>query len=185
MHGFDEAARLRRVATPLDVIEMHAPVRLATYEARRAHELAVIERELLVLDAKARFLELVCSGELSLGRVPHQQLVATLQRLNFAPLGANGAADRRAVDRGDDEGEGTVEGGGGGGGGGSGYKHLLGMPLQSLTEERLAQLSKRRETRRTDAEELRNTTAKQIWMRELEALRPALQAAIERPSRTK
>ena len=178
MHGFDEAARLRRVATPLDVIEMHAPVRLATYEARRAHELAVIERELLVLDAKARFLELVCSGELSLGRVPHQQLVATLQRLNFAPLGANGAADRRAVDRGDDEGEGTFEGG-------SGYKHLLGMPLQSLTEERLAQLSKRRETRRTDAEELRNTTAKQIWMRELEALRPALQAAIERPSRTK
>ena len=136
MHGFDAESRLVRVATPLEVIAMHKPVRLRTYEARRVHELAVVERELLLLDAKARFLDLVCSGELTIGRVAQSDLVAQLQRLNFAPLGNGGGGD------GDGDGDGD------GGGSGSGhYKHLLGMPLQSLTEERLVQLTTRRETR--------------------------------------
>ena len=131
MHGFDAESRLVRVATPLEVIAMHKPVRLRTYEARRVHELAVVEKELLMLDAKARFLELVCAGQLTLGRVSHSDLVAQLQRLNFAPLAGGGG-----------------DGDGGSGSGGSGdYSHLLGMPLQSLTEERLVMLSKRRETR--------------------------------------
>ena len=129
MHGFDAESRLVRVATPLEVIEMHAPVRLRTYELRRMHELAAIERELLVLDAKARFLELVCSGELTLGRVARTDLVAQLQRLDFMPLADADGAD------------------GGGRGGRHMYSHLLDMPLQSLTEERLVQLSRRRETR--------------------------------------
>lgn len=63
MHGFDAESRLVRVATPLEVIAMHKHVRLRTYEARRVHELAAVEAELLLLDAKARFLDLVCSGE--------------------------------------------------------------------------------------------------------------------------
>ena len=127
-------------------------------------------------------------------------LVAQLQRLNFAPLG-NGGGD------GDGDGDGDE-----GGGGSSHYKHLLGMPLQSLTEERLVQLTTRRQarcargcslancsclpphdvlltrpaspllaSRQADAESLRCTTPEQLWMRELEALRPVLQAAIERP----
>ena len=142
-------------------------------------------------------------GELALGRVAQSDLVAQLQRLNFAPLGDGG-------------GDGDGDGDGDGGGGGSGhYKHLLGMPLQSLTEERLVQLTTRRQTRcargcslancscppsprrvgslltrpaspllasrQADAESLRCTTPEQLWMRELEALRPVLQAAIERP----
>ena len=59
---------------PNQVIRMHKDARLRTYEARRVHELAVVENELLVLDAKARFLELVCSGEIVLGRARQSDL---------------------------------------------------------------------------------------------------------------
>ena len=74
MHGFDADSRLVRVDSPHEVIRMHKDARLRTYEARRVHELAVVENDLRVLDAKARFLELVCSGEIVLGRARQSDL---------------------------------------------------------------------------------------------------------------
>ena len=37
-------------------------------------------------------------------------------------------------------------------------------------------------SRRVDAESLRRTTPEQMWLRELEALRPVLEEALQRPS---
>ena len=54
---------------------------------------------------------------------------------------------------------------------------------EDLTEERLARLRKRLDAVHAEAEALRQTTAAQLWVKDLEALRPVLEAdlaAIER-----
>ena len=56
------------------------------------------------------------------------------------------------------------------------------MKLWSLTEERVAALRALLAEKEAELEELRNTTPEQMWLRELEALRPVLEEALQRPS---
>ena len=69
--------------------------------------------------------------------------------------------------------------GGGGGIGGGAFDHLLRMPLVSLTAERVAQLEKQVGHKEQQVRELSATTELQLWKRELEKLRPALEAYIQ------
>ena len=59
------------------------------------------------------------------------------------------------------------------------YAHLLNMPIVSLSAERVAALEEQITRKRAEADELRSTSELQMWHRELEALRPALEAYLQ------
>jgi len=85
MHGFDSAGVLRRVDSPLEVIEQFVPARLELYERRKAHQLAQLAREEALLAAKARFIGDVVAGEIEIARATKTKLFAALHGRGFAP----------------------------------------------------------------------------------------------------
>lgn len=69
MHLFDTRGRIKKYATPNDIITDFIPVRLRGYEARRAAQLTLASRDLRVLEGKIRFLDLVTSSKLELHKI--------------------------------------------------------------------------------------------------------------------
>jgi len=187
MHAFGADGSLVRFECPLQVIEHHAPVRLAAYVARKAHQLACLGDDLALLEARAAFVELVLRGEITLGRTPKSALVEELQRRDFAPnLGATPHYPRSSAA------DVPVLSGAGASGevagamdttplevraaSGRGYDYLLGMPLLSLTEERVVQLGRQVEKKRNEIHELSASSEVSLWQRELDELRAALES---------
>ena len=58
------------------------------------------------------------------------------------------------------------------------YSYLLRLPLDYLTEERMASLERQLGSKREEVRELEATTELTLWKRELELLRPALEAHV-------
>jgi DNA gyrase/topoisomerase IV subunit B len=92
MHLFDPFGRIRRYASPWQVIADFLPVRLGLYEARRAKLEGLLAEAAVRARAKARFLEEVTSGRLVVGKRPRAELVADLAARGYPPLGAGGLA---------------------------------------------------------------------------------------------
>lgn len=192
MHAYDADNQLRHFSSPLEVIEWHAEARLRTYGQRKVHELAALEDELFLHEAQSRFITMALKDELPslFRRRPRQEVVDALQTAGFAVRpqrqitvmgSAIGGGGGGGVDGGGEIGQ-----GGGGGGlegdasvGGGAFDYLLRMPLVSLTEERIAKLEKQVQAKRKQVDELKRTTELQMWTRELEQLRPALEKYLE------
>ncbi|KAL3917591.1 MAG: hypothetical protein SGPRY_006348 [Prymnesium sp.] len=80
MHAFAAHGDLIRFSCPLEVIEHHAPVRLATYKARKMHHLGKLEREHELLQSRSRFISLVLLGEISVNHTSRATLTEQLTR---------------------------------------------------------------------------------------------------------
>ena len=180
MHAFNAANELCHFGSPEEIIELHADARLSLYAQRKAHTLDRLDAALAALEAKARFVSMALSGELPLfQRASRAELVAALHQANFAPHPEPTAAPRlasAAINTTGDGGAAVGEEDEGAAGGKAEFAHLLGMPVVSLTTERVAALQKQITTTADEASELRGTSELQMWTREIEAIRPALES---------
>lgn len=77
-HAFDTTGALRKYDGPIAIVREHARVRLATYEARLAHQLRTRRAQRDEAEAKIRFAERVRSGELDVFHASREELLATL-----------------------------------------------------------------------------------------------------------
>ena len=144
MNLFDAAGRIRAYASAEEVVAEFVPVRLDGYRRRREAQLEALCHEALVLEQRARFVELVCSGELRLhARTSGADLDAELEALGLA----------------------RVEGS---------YRYLLSMQMASLTADRKAALEAQVRAKRAEIAELEAATPAQLWERDLDALEAAL-----------
>jgi hypothetical protein len=168
MHGIDSAGVLRHFASPLEVpaaptlrsarppreprrarqvIEQFVPTRLALYERRKEHQLAELARAEALLAAKARFISDVVAGEIEIARTPRATLFEALRARGFAPQLEGGT---------------TAEG--------DKFGYLLGMPLLSMTAERIAHLQRQLAETRSQAKAVREAGAADTFKSELAAL---------------
>ena len=63
---FDAESRIKRYADECQILEDFYPVRLALYGKRKQHQLAVMRKDLKVMDNKCRFIEGVNRQEIVL-----------------------------------------------------------------------------------------------------------------------
>ncbi|KAL1507479.1 hypothetical protein AB1Y20_008315 [Prymnesium parvum] len=144
MHAFGKDGELIHFTCPLQIIERHATTRLATYQARKRHQLRVLDDNLRLFESRKRFIGLILSKELPLGQ-PKRALVEELEKLGFAP--------------------GTTAGP---------YDHLINMPIHTLTEDHILDLEEKITKQRAAIVELEGTSEASIWQRELDDLRVSL-----------
>ena len=88
MHVFDASGKIRKFANAEAIIDAFVPVRMDMYAQRHAHLMRVLSDEVELLTNKARFIDMVISGELTVAQ-PAAALVAQLQSLGFARLDAD------------------------------------------------------------------------------------------------
>jgi hypothetical protein len=93
MHLFDARGRIRRFASPWDVVRDFAPARAALYAARRVRVEGALAEQLVRASARARFLAEVVSGRLVVGRRPRAELEAELLARGFPSSAAFAALD--------------------------------------------------------------------------------------------
>lgn len=148
-------------------------------------------RQSEVLSAKARFIQLVVKGELVVKRRKLLDLVADLRRRGFVPFqqlkgtGDASTDDKKGGEEGaeaeeenDDEEEdedaekankrkavkqGVKD-----------YDYLVGMPISSLTAEKIEELMRQHEVKQKELTEMKKKTPKKLWLDDLDLLEQGL-----------
>ena len=146
MHLFDAKEHLRKFESPAEIIEEYYGIRLAFYAKRKKYQIDTLEKELVVLSNKARFITENLNGSIDLRRKKKQEINEILINKKYNSLGE------------DDE---------------INFNYLIKMPMDSVSEEAIDKLMKEKGEREKELEVLSRTSIEQIWLTELNELKNA------------
>ena len=141
MHLFDAHDKLRKYTSPNDIIHDYFDTRMRLYVERKEYMIKQLERELLILSNKHRYIQGTLDGDIDLRRKKRVEINAMLQSKKFDVL-----------DNDED------------------YKYLTKMSMDSVTEENVEKLSNQYNDKKRELEILKETTTEQMWMKELDEL---------------
>jgi DNA topoisomerase-2 len=142
MHLFDSKDTLQKYENVSDIIDSYYAVRLNLYQDRKDYMIDAIEKELVILSNKAKYIKENLDGTIDLRKKKKEQVIEMLE-----------AKDYDKID-GDNE-----------------YKYLVKMPMDSVTEENVEKLLKDKGNKEVELEQIKNTTINKMWINELNQLR--------------
>ncbi|MCJ7800914.1 MAG: hypothetical protein MUP82_00985, partial [Candidatus Marinimicrobia bacterium] len=142
MHLFDAKDTLQKYNKISEIIDAYYDVRLELYGVRKAYMIDALEKELVLLSNKAKYIQETLDGTIDLRKKKKEVVLEMLQQKGY---------DRLEED--DD------------------YKYLIKMPMDSVTEENVDRLLKERGGKQTELEVVKSTTVHQMWKMELEQLK--------------
>lgn len=162
---FDPQGKIRKYESALEIIEEFAALRLELYVKRKAYLVSKLEREIEILDNKARFVTAVINGEIKFANKKSTDIVIDLNRMgiksmeeiekSFILLGTPPIDNEDSVPH-------------------SSYDYLLGMSLWSLTKEKVDNLLLEVSNKRDELIILKKTSPEQMWDSDLVELLAAL-----------
>jgi DNA topoisomerase-2 len=141
MNLFDAHEKLRKYATIYDIVEDYYVERLALYAKRKAAMLAQLANELRLLTNRARYIQEILDDKLELRRQTKEAIFAKMVAHNYEHI------------------DGDTE-----------FKYLLKMPMDSVTDENVKNLLSDRDSKRTQHQQLADTSIEALWTRDLDEL---------------
>ena len=142
MHLFDSEDSLKKFEKVSDIIDSYYNVRLQLYKTRKNYMIDALEKELLLLNNKAKYIQENLIGTIDLRKKKREQVIELLASKGYGII--------------DDDGE---------------YKYLTKMPMDSVTEENVEKLLKDKGNKEVDLEAIKNKTINKMWIEELDNLR--------------
>jgi len=142
MHLFDANDTLQKYENISDIINDYYVVRLNMYQERKKFMINALEKELVVLYNKARYIKEILDGTIDLRKKKKEQVIEMLENKGYDKL--------------NDDAE---------------YKYLVKMPMDSVTEENVEKLLKEKGEKEVELETLKSTNANKMWVSELDNLR--------------
>ena len=157
MYLFNKEQQLRKYHTIYDIINEFVDIRLDAYVRRKAYIIDMLERELVLISNKARFIKENCDDVIDLRKKKKDVIIELLKTRNYAIM------------NGDDD-----------------YKYLRKMPMDSVCEENFQSLLKDKGDKETDLNKVKETSVQKMWLRELRTLEKEYeQYKIDRINRSK
>jgi DNA topoisomerase-2 len=141
MHLFDASDTLHKYEKVSEIIDAYYEVRLKLYETRKAYLIDALEKDLVLLSNKAKYIQENLDGTIDLRKKKKEQVVTMLAEKGYAKID-------------DDE-----------------YKYLIKMPMDSVTEENVDKLLKDKSSKETELNIIKNTTVHKMWKSELDVLK--------------
>jgi DNA topoisomerase-2 len=141
MHLFDADDKLQKYEKISDIIDAYYEVRLKLYQTRKDYMIDALEKELVLLSNKAKYIQENLEGTVDLRKKKKEQVFEMLQSKGYDLIG-------------DD-----IE-----------YKYLTKMPMDSVTEENVEKLLKEKGTKDQELTIIKSTTINQLWSSELNNL---------------
>jgi len=141
MHLFDANDILQKYDKVTDIIDAYYDVRLKLYQIRKDNMIESLERELMMLTNKAKYIQENLDGTIDLRKKKKEQVVEMLQNKGYD-----------VVDNDED------------------YKYLVKMPMDSVTEENVERLNKEHGNKAVELETIKTTSINKMWLNELENL---------------
>lgn len=162
---FDHNGCLKRYETPEDIVREFYPVRLDYYVKRKMYYEGILEAEALKLENQARFIAEKNDRILVMENIKRKDFIAQLIKRNYDsdPVKAwkKKNADKQADSSSDDE----------------DYEHgfdkkydfdyLIDMSMRSMLREKVEELMKQRDQKKTELQKLRLSTPEDLWEEDL------------------
>ena len=165
MNLFDAKEKLVKYSSAEEIADSYSVTRLEFYGKRKDALIAALRKELMVLSNRARYITELLEDKIDLRRKTNKQLVELLKERKYDSMDAKDAKDAK-------DGGGKDESGGDeqSGQGQQGYKYLLKLPMDSVSEENVKKLLNEKEKKEKELSELTSKTVEQMWMKDLEEL---------------
>ncbi|GFP92089.1 DNA topoisomerase 2 [Phtheirospermum japonicum] len=163
MHLFDSRGLIKKYDTPEQILE----------EFFYKVLLANLENDMLKCDNKYRFIRCVVDGSIVVSNRKRADLFIELKEKGFTPFPKKKPAAEIAVAGATDdadESEETNDISIGQGVSASDYDYLLSLAIGTLTVEKMQELRAERDKLMQEVEELRTSTVKSLWTKDLDAL---------------
>ena len=146
MNLFNSEDKLKKYGSVSEIIDDFFIVRLEYYGMRKAHLIDVLERELIVLSNKAKYIQEVLNGTVDLRKKKKDEIIKMLETKGYEKI----VNDNNVVDE--------------------DYKYLVRMPMDSVSEENVEKLLNEYDRKQKELAEIKATSCQQMWLRELDAL---------------
>lgn len=200
---FNHEGVVKKYESAEEILLEFAEVRMGVYVKRKDFLVGRLTRECEILNAKVRFIMMILSGELVIKRRKILDLIGDLKKRSFKPISEmkgidvkDAAGGEEAEDGDDDEDEdaeekdeaGEEEGGASSSTAESAaakasaakkkgikdFEYLVGMPISTLTAEKVDELKKLNDVKQTELKILQKTTVEALWLTDLQVLEKAL-----------
>ena len=142
MHLFDAEDTLHKYEKVSEIIDAYYSVRLNLYGMRKQYMIDALERELVLLSNKAKYIQENLDGTIDLRKKKKEHVIAMLEEKGY-----------NKIDN-DEE-----------------YKYLTKMPMDSVNEENVDKLLKDKGDKESELEIIKNTTVHKMWKSELDHLK--------------
>jgi DNA topoisomerase-2 len=130
------------------ILEEYVVIRLQKYEERRLNIILVLENEMNMLFYKKKYIEQVLKEEIIIKHRKRNDIIGDLVKLKYPELNHKLNGEKS-------------------------YDYLTGFLLFALTEESIEKLMKEYNDKKEELEFYKNTTNKDIWLKELDELENA------------
>ena len=147
MNMFDANEKLKKYNTPEEIVDDYYPVRIEYYQKRKTYLLDALRKELLVLSNRARYISEILDDTIDLRRKTTAMMVQILKDRKY---------DTQQGDDGDS--------------GSAGYKYLLKLPMDSVSEENVEKLRNEKEKKEKELAYLESKTTENLWQDDLAEL---------------
>jgi len=141
MNLFNADDKLKKYDTVNEIIDDYYSIRLNYYDDRKDNLIENLERELLILSNKAKYIKEVLDGTIDLRKKKKQEIMDMLWKKNYDTI---------------DE---DLE-----------FKYLVKMPMDSVSEENVEKLLKEHGIKNAELEQVKSTTIQEMWLSELSVL---------------
>jgi DNA topoisomerase-2 len=141
MHLFDSSDKLKKYDTVEEIIDDYFVTRLQMYIKRKEFMIESLEKKLVVLSNKARYIQELLDGTIDLRKRKKSEIVDMLQEKGYDVI--------------DEDGE---------------FKYLVKMPMDSVSEENVEKLNGEHQDKLDELLRIKETTEQQMWFVELENL---------------
>jgi DNA topoisomerase-2 len=141
MNLFNADDKLTKYDNVEEIIDDYYTIRLEHYEDRKEFIIKTLEKELLILSNKSRYIQELLNNTIDLRKKKKQEIIDILNDKDYD-----------TVD--DDE----------------DFKYLVKMPMDSVTEENVERLLNERDNKNNELLHVKSTTIQEMWLQELTAL---------------
>jgi DNA topoisomerase II len=139
-----------KYSNPNAMIKDYADIRLNMYQKRKEHWILVLENELKLLKYRRKFIKEVISNKLIISKKPKAVLIEELGECEYPELSTNINSKPS-------------------------YDYLVGMPMWTLTQEKIDELESNYNEKKQELDTYKNTTIQSLWLGELDILQESYQ----------
>ena len=141
MNLFNSEDKLKKYESVEEIIDDYYQIRLEYYEDRKEYMIDALEKQIMILSNKAKYIKEVLDGTIDLRKKKKQEIIDMLVEKEYDTV--------------DDDEE---------------FLYLVRMPMDSVSEENVEKLMKEHHEKQDELVRIKATTIEQMWLSELEIL---------------
>ncbi|CRH03817.1 DNA topoisomerase II, putative [Plasmodium relictum] len=175
---FDPNLKLQRYSTELDILKEFCFHRLKAYQSRKDYLISKLEKEKKIISNKAKFILAIVNNELIVNKKKRRVIVEELYRRGYDPykdinkLSKKEIFEQELLENAEnlEDNEEIIAGISL-----KDYDYLLGMPIYSLTLEKVEELLAQHKEKERELEILKNITIETMWLKDIEKVEEAVE----------